>query len=157
MNTDSIKDSIFNSGNFLTLEDSISSSKDNPIDISRLTKRVNYQGNYIIEEPHTLLNRYKTVLMRKLEWYTLDNPRLKGRPDAISEIYYGTPDLWFLIMWANNALNPIELFTDAIKVIPISKVNKVIEIALSSQEEINKNHNNIPIAKDSTLVVLPES
>jgi hypothetical protein len=154
MEKETLAEGLFNSGKDIDIKDSISSAGDNPITIDRITKKLNYNNQCIIDEPHTMLHRYKSVLMKDRVWFSLDDERLKGKPDAISEVYYGTPDLWYLIMWANNALKPTELFGDAIQVIPMKTIVKVIQIAMSSQEEININAESIPVAEQSILVKL---
>jgi hypothetical protein len=89
--------------------------------------------------------------MKNLTWFSIEE-RMQFRPDAISEAYYGTPDLWYLIMWANNVKEPLELDTRAVQVIPMKDITKVIQIALNSQKEINNNENNLPIAEQNILV-----
>ena len=147
----SLSDGVYNSGKENTLEDSIEASKDNVLVISRLTKMLNYDGKCLLEEPHPILHRYKNTLMQDRIWFTIED-RMKFRPDAISEAYYGTPDLWYLVMWANEAREPLELSERAVQVIPMKTLTRVVTLALAAQEEVNENHANIPLAKSSTLV-----
>lgn len=142
---------MYNAGGHLDVQESIRYSESNPLTFNNTTKKLNFKGKFIMDEPHTIFHRYKSILMTKTRYISIEK-RMVGRPDAISEYYYGTPDLWFLIMWANNAMKPEDLMETTVKVIEYNQVEKIIEIALTFQSEIRQNESNIPVKKDTTLV-----
>lgn len=146
-----LQSGVYNSGSHLNIKHSIEYSESNPLTFNNITKKINFKGLFIMDEPHNIFYRYKDALMSKMKYITIEK-RMMGRPEAISESYYGTPDLWFLILWANNAFKPEDLSRTSIKVIEFSQVEKIIEIALTFQSEIRENEDNIPEKKDTTLV-----
>jgi hypothetical protein len=147
----SLQSGIYNAGGHLDIKDSIRYSEENPLTLNNTTKKILYKGKLIMDEPHNIFHRYKAILMDHTTYISIDK-RMMGRPDAISEKYYGTPDLWFLVMWANNAFKPEDLMKSAVKVIEYNQVEKIIEIALTYQSDIRDNEQNIPEKKNTTLV-----
>ena len=118
-----LQSGVYNTGAHLDIKQSIAYSENNPLTYNNTTKKINFKGLFIMDEPHNIFDRYKNVLMKKTRYISIEK-RMMGRPDAISEMYYGTPDLWFLVMWANKAFQPEELMTKSVKVIEFSQVEK---------------------------------
>jgi len=151
MKKSTLQSGFYNTGSHLDIADSVKYSEENPLTYNNTTKKINFKGLFIMDEPHNIFHRYKNRLMSKTRYISIEK-RMMGRPDAISEYYYGTPDLWFLVMWANQVFQPEQLMTKSVKVIEYGQVEKIIEIALTFQNEIRENEENVPIKKDTTLV-----
>ena len=61
-------------------------------------------------------------------WTVVKTPE-QGRPDLISQRVYGTPDLWWFIMWMNGICDPWHDLMPhvALKYVSIEKVNNAFK------------------------------
>ena len=79
-------------------------------DLSRL---VNENGDSYIETP----NKVTIKESNKDSFYTVE-PGLEGRMDLISNKFYGTPFLWWVIAEVNHISNPMKVEAGVILRIP---------------------------------------
>jgi len=140
----------FNSGKFPDIQKSIEHSKDNPLTMTNISYRLNYKGRFIMNEPHNVLFQYKHFIMSNLIEITLP-PNRKFRPESIAELYYGTPDLWYIIMLANGITRPEQLSGNKVKLLRVEMLNSLIKLIQKNSSDIKKNHKNPHKINNRTL------
>jgi len=129
----------YNSGKYPDIKDSVEHAKNNQFTMTNLSSRLNYKGRFIMNEPHSVLYQYKTFIMNNLITIPLDE-RLKYRPEAVSEMNYGTPDLWHIVMIANGISLPVELVGETIKILNPNKTGMLVKLINKNAKNLAKNH-----------------
>jgi len=140
----------FNSGIFADIQDSIKHSKQNEILLENISVRINYKNQFIMNEPHSILNRYKQIIMNNLEEVELFD-ELKYRPEAVSEYYYGTPDFWYLILMANKISLPIQLANSPIKIVTNNLLGTILSIIHDNRDYLRNNKKDPIVIEDRII------
>ena len=117
---------IYNSGNFPDIKDSIKHSYDNLLLVCNTSRRINYAGKFIMEEPVNFFHSRRRILTNSLYDFSIST-RGQYKPELISEMLYGTPDLWYVIMMVNGFTYPTQLKPPSIKVASPAAVNRVLD------------------------------
>ena len=139
----------YDSGKFNNILESIEHSKSNKFLIENTSEIYNYNDTITLFSPH-IFNIYKNLLSVYMDTITLDE-KYFYKPELLSFDIYGTPDLWYLILWANDISTVTEFSKSEIKVINdkgLDKINTVIE---AYKSRLNLNHEDPYVISDSTL------
>jgi len=139
----------YDSGKFNNILESIEHSKSNKFLIENTSEIYNYNNTITLFSPH-IFNIYKNLLSVYMDTITLDE-KYFYKPELLSFDIYGTPDLWYLILWTNDISTVTEFSKSEIKVINdkgLDKINTVIE---AYKSRLNLNHEDPYVISDSTL------
>jgi len=141
-----------NSGSFNDIEEGISHSENNKITFDKLSKKVDYKGLFIMNDPESIFDNYASVIFANLEDFIITD-ELAFRPEAISERRYDTPDLWPLVMRANKFYDPKQLKSGmTIKLVPRRNLNHIISIIDKNSKDIKKTLISPTKVNDRTLI-----
>lgn len=140
-----------NSGDFPDIVDSVEHSKTNPINLENISMKLNYKGLFIMNEPNTVLERYRNIIMTDLEELPWED-KYVYRPEGVSEYLYDTPDLWHLILMANSLIN-ITSFKNlpVIKFVSVSKLNNILKMIKDHEMRLKDSVVNPHKIEDRTL------
>ena len=139
----------YDSGKFNNILESIEHSKSNKFLIENTSEIYNYNDTITLFSPH-IFNIYKNLLSVYMDTITLDE-KYFYKPELLSFDIYGTPDLWYLILWANDISTVTEFSKSEVKIINdkgLDKINTVIE---TYKSRLNLNRENPYLISDSTL------
>jgi hypothetical protein len=126
----------------MTLTQSVEHASTNKLTLTNISEKVSIDG--VVMDDQVILLEYMDFIMNNLVDYTV-GPEAAHRPEVIAQRIYGTADLWYLILWANDAPSKVE-FTpgNTIKAYDPQKMevlNSILEgakkrIALSREEPL---------------------
>jgi len=94
----------YNSSRFPDIPGSIKDSKKNKYMYGNLTQKINMYDKAILSQGN-IFESYRNVLETHLEKVSIDE-KYFYRPEWVSLDYYGSTDLWYLILWLNNISRP---------------------------------------------------
>lgn len=91
-----------------------------------------------------LFDKYRPIVEQFIQEYKVnpkDKDRYNFKPDILSNRIYGTPDLYWLILYLNNIESPSRFKTPRIlKLIPKDKIDEIFDILLTKNvRQIEKN------------------
>lgn len=122
-----------NSSNYIDLQSSINSTSGNAILLD------NISDYYMLEDEliagFSFLTKYDNILKSGLQDYTLDS-EYYYRPEYISNNIFGTPDLWYVILYVNQMSSIQEFNIPTIKV-PLSNTIEVINKLINYEDNIS--------------------
>jgi hypothetical protein len=127
--------------------------KTNPITYANIREISEFAGLFKLREPNSVLNDYRRVFKASLVDEVI-TPAYMYRPHAISERFYMTSDLWYLILFANDALHPMELNKLNIKIYPPDEIGKLLKIINAGKERLEYTRENPNQISDRTLIPL---
>jgi hypothetical protein len=135
----------YDSSKFPTIRESIRHSKNNKLVLSNISPTISIDDGFL-GKGSPIFKKYDEYLKGFLTEIEL-TPNFRYSPRHVSKAYYGTPDLWYLVLWANNMTSKFELVLDKIFVFDkdyIKILNKIIElekkqIMLSKKKPISIN------------------
>jgi hypothetical protein len=140
-----------NSGRFSDLKDGVEHSKGNKVLLGNLSAKLLYKGEFVMDDPHSVLHRYRAVLMEGMREKKLPE-KFRYRPEAFSEYLYGTPDLWYLVLMANSITTPQQFSGGKVKYIPPERVGTVLKIADQHKKDLSASRSDPKQIKDRVLV-----
>jgi len=100
----------FNSAYSSNIVDNIERDKQNEISIRGIAREINFKNALVIQDPFTIIKENRTTLFNEGNLMDFVIPEERAyRPEAISELIYGTPDLWYIILMVNKLFHFREL------------------------------------------------
>jgi hypothetical protein len=139
-----------NSGNFIDIQDGVEHSKENAVLITHVSESLLYKDKFVMKEPTSLFKKYRAVLFADLKEMKLPE-KFKYRPEALAEYLYETPDLFYLVYYANSITRPIELNGDTVKFFSPEAVNTYLKMIEKNKTRINATIKNPKNVKDRTI------
>jgi len=127
-------DASVDSGEKMNILDSIESSKNNSIILSKLSQDFKL-GNVTLDSPTPCFVKYYDLL----ESYTITinlEERHMYKPEIVAKEYYGTTDLWWLVLYMSKLTKHEEFNLPRIKILDPAALNDVFEIIKRSEGEI---------------------
>ena len=79
-------------------------------------------------------------------------PELQMRPQAISEKFYGTPDLWYVVMMANRWMTPMDCVGETCTIPRQRVIGTMIASLAKNRRILVKNRENPVEISGRTLV-----
>jgi hypothetical protein len=143
----------YNSGAFASISESYNHSLTNPVLLQNVSKKVLYQGKFILNDPWHIFKQYKEILEKKKSKFQVTES-LKYRPKAISEAIYSTPDLWYLIFMANGFSKDIQIVPGIIDYYNFDMVKFILNSAEAELREIEKTKDSPVSIGDFTVTPL---
>ena len=122
----------YDSASFPTIEESIANAVKNPFLIKNFSDSLLMtidSETVIISEPINILRDFFWMLEDSLVSYVMPEDEFY-MPELTSRRLYGTHDLWFICLLANNCVSMKNYKMTYYKVLPAAKINK-IEIFLN--------------------------
>jgi hypothetical protein len=119
---------IKDSANFADIKDSIADSKDNSVQLSNVCTHVILYDNIKLTDS-LIFQDYWNILEPTLENYKLKE-EFWYKPEAFAKSFYGTSDLWYLVLWTNKMTHPVQFTGTNVKVLPpeqFALINRIIE------------------------------
>jgi hypothetical protein len=141
----------FNSGDFADVSSSVFHARTNPMVVSNGKMKILWKGNFVMPEPHGIVDDLSPVLFADMDDFQVTR-ELRFRPEAISERIYGTPDLWYLILKANDFVRPTQVEVGSIKVVKPSLIGELLNRIVKSSRGIRTSESYPTEVKDRTLV-----
>lgn len=128
-----------------TVKKSVAVMKDDIWNVDRLLMLADYDGEAIIPV-YNVLDLYREFFDTLL--VDIDVPaEYFYDPRRFSKMYYGSPDLDFLILYFSNTSNSFDFNKESIKVLPKNELTKLNELMLSNKNAFNNNRLNIKVHK----------
>lgn len=144
---------IGNSANFSSMGDSIVSYRENRTNLDyicdyyKIEKKdcIMYLSNY------SFLKKYEHLLRTQAKFYTLDDS-YKYKPEYVSNNLYGSPDLWYLILFLNGVTCHAQFDNTNVIAIPPENISVLIELYNMEKENINDYSNPKIISGEDHLI-----
>lgn len=136
-----------NSSKPSSLRGSITHAKNNKFTLDNSSIYYNFENQIIFST--SLLRKYENIIKDRCVPFTIDVEHLY-RPEYVSYQLYGTPDLWYLILFVNSMKRPDELNRRDILVFDpsfIGLINSIIE-----KEKSLVNNSDKPIDVERQLI-----
>jgi hypothetical protein len=133
-----------NSGQFATITDGITHSQTNQITLTNASLKLNID-NKIIMNQGSIFKSYKDIIFGALIDYTMDD-KYMYRPDYLALDYWGTTDLWYLLLWINSMSSVHDFTQKNIKILPVNQINLLMNI-------LNKYSNDIQASQKTPLFI----
>lgn len=143
-------DNYDSSSEYSSMTDSIIDSKENKLSLKNLSHRINYNNEMLLYDENIFYN-YKNYLTQFRIAIEIDES-FYYKPELLSKEIYGTPDLWFLIMWMNDEIqSPMDFNKPIIWVFDPEYINVLNKIIESNKEKLEKNKEEPEFVEDLTL------
>jgi hypothetical protein len=137
-----------NSTNFATIADSVADAASNTVAASVAYSPISIDGFTVYRR--SALSASRAAIMPLLVQRPF--PReLWYRPDIVSLQEYGTPDLWYLILWADGCSDPCDFDGPTMMILPKANLQTVKSILASSPGSIPSVRANPPAARVSSI------
>ena len=123
------------SGEKMSIADSIASSGGNDIILSKLSQDYKF-GNITLDSPIPCFMKFYDLL----ESYTVRidmEERYKYKPEIVAKEYYGTTDLWWLVMYMSKITKHEDFNIPSIKILQPAYLKDLFEIVERSEKEIS--------------------
>jgi hypothetical protein len=125
------------SSRFSSMDDSLDNVKSNKLALQNISTKANFNDELIIYDENVLYN-YKNYLSQYRVPIAIDEG-FYYRPELLSEKIYGTPDLWYLILWMNDEIeSPMDFDDSEVYVFDPNKINIINKIIESNKDKINQ-------------------
>ena len=124
-----------------TLNLSITEAKNDFYNLDNYASKLQFKimdDTYLVFTNYEILKKYEYVLFENSVLTPLKE-RYKFRPEHLSIALYGTPQLWYLLLFLNKMTSPSQFKKENIRVIHPSKVNLIEEIYLNEKEYLKAN------------------
>jgi len=124
----------YDSADHADIRDSINASKTNKLNIKNVSNKINSAGK-IIWLSNNIFKKYKNILAQ----YTVEvevKDHQKYKPHFLSKEYYGTQDLWYLIMLMNDMTSVMEFTKDTVKVFDKRRIELINKILVENQNKL---------------------
>lgn len=138
-----------NSSSSSNIQDDIVSSENNTITWSSVTLKLQY-GDKIIPNALTIFEPYRDYLLSLCEDVSVSSEYLYT-PKSFCADYYGTPDIFWLVLWLNQIPSARHFEKSTIKVLPNASVSVLHEIINKYREKLDSNSVKPDVLKDYTL------
>ena len=105
---------------------SINSADGNKILLDNIGNYYNFEDELVVN--FSILTKYDNILRTGLVDYVVSSD-YQYRPEYVSYDLYGTTDLWYILLYVNDMIGPLEFTTGTIKVptaLIIPLINKII-------------------------------
>lgn len=128
-----------------TLDREIVSSYYNRITVSNFSNWYDYEGTLLVGFP--LLRKYENILKTNLQEITLDR-KYWYRPEYLSYALYETTDLWYVILFVNDMLGPLDFKTPTVKVPNTALVSVISQLVTDEGNGISDRFRPTPIRQN---------
>jgi hypothetical protein len=145
--------SLNDSSAFPDFAGSIASAKGNKIVISNLCMWVSADGFTLPQSPEVY--QYSEIILPLATQTTLPDS-LFYKPELVSQEVYGTPDLWWLILWVNGMSSVYEFCTENILMLPpdaLDTLNDLIDGSSASVAASRLSPTPVPQCTLTTIVL----
>ena len=118
----------YDSSDFSDITDSIQHSKSNKLVYSRLNSKVTYANKYDIDT-NFILDKYDSIIIENTKLVKIDENYFY-KPEYLSKKLYGTPNLWYLLLFVNSITTAMEFNKNRIYIFDPNRIhifNKLIE------------------------------
>jgi hypothetical protein len=146
------------SSGFVTLDDSLEDAEDNKLNFMKISHKINYEDTMTMYDENILYNYRSYLYDFRIGLEITEDYFYK--PELVSQELYGTPDLWYLVMWMNEEIaSPLEFNNRYIWVFDPSKINVLNKLIECNKEKLEDNHLEPDYVEDLTIkpVVLSSS
>jgi hypothetical protein len=141
----------FDSSNFATIPDSVNSAADNRFALGNLRLKVTYRGITIDDYP--VLKRYEQFVLSTTVQVAVDPAIARFRPHAVARTVYGTPDLWWLVLWSGGWASKLDFVPGpSLTLFDPDKLNLLNKIATSEAKALAESKASPQPIVDLTLV-----
>lgn len=128
-----------NSDKINIIDNSIEYSKNNPLILSQISHKINYNDEFLTYDEN-ILNSYKNYLSQFCIFLKIPE-EYYYKPELVAKEMYGTVDLWYLILFFSNCPSAEEFNKSVIKIFDPAKfsvLNKLMNITKKSLNLNNK-------------------
>lgn len=128
-----------NSDKINIIDNSIEYSKNNPLILSQISHKINYNDEFLTYDEN-ILNSYKNYLSQFCIFLKIPE-EYYYKPELVAKEMYGTVDLWYLILFFSNCPSAEEFNKSVIKIFDPAKfsvLNKLMNITKKSLSLNNK-------------------
>ena len=139
----------YDSGKFASIQECIDFDKDNPVSLANNVMLLNYENIIQLHQSH-LLNDYYNIIFANL----IDSAIREDvfyYPERVSQVAYGTTDLWWLILFCNHMSSVFDFNRKSIKMFDPERLSLLNRIIKMNEKKILDNNENIPFINDLTL------
>jgi len=122
------------SGAKMNIADSLASAAGNSVILSRLSQDYKF-GEITLDSPIPCFMKFYDLL----EGYTMRielDEKYKYRPELVAKDYYGTTDLWWLVLYMCKLTKHEEFNLPSIKILKPAYLKDLFEIIERSEKEI---------------------
>lgn len=141
--------STYNSARFASLDDSLAHSKNNPFVISntsihtQINDKIIKKG-YVFKRFEFLLQEYTETSRVKITEYQ--------HPEFFSQRVYGTPDLWYIVLWINGMRSFLDFNIENVKILTSQGLTILNRILEKYRNNINETKQNPIVFNDATII-----
>jgi hypothetical protein len=139
----------YNSAKHVDILTSILDSKKNKILISNVSNKLNLNNKLIISEPHIFYEYEELILKNCVEVVIYE--KFFYRPEYLSKELYGTPDLWYLLLWINKMTSIHDFNKLTINVFNPDKTDIINDIIEKNKNRFQKNKLEPKYIEDLTI------
>lgn len=133
----------------MNIDDNIKSAEKNTNTYSALSKAVNFNG-VIIQDPQTIFHKYRELFEANLVEIELDR-KYHHKPELIARQYYGTTDLWWMVLWVNNMVHHYEFDLPKVKIVDLGLSKQIGQIINANVKILKKNKAEVETISDLTI------
>ena len=133
------------SGAKMNIADSLASAAGNTVILSRLSQDYKF-GDITLDSPIPCFMKFYDLL----EGYTMRveiTEEFKYRPELVAQKYYGTTDLWWLVLYMSKLTKHEEFNLPSVKILKPAYLPDLFEIIERSEKEIGI----ITVLEDRTM------
>jgi hypothetical protein len=145
-----------NSSRFPDIVEGLEHSKTNPAIIHNASRTIDFLGKFITGEPRTVAHNRLDVIRNRGKLPTVEwSSDYKMRPEAFAQKMYGTPDLWWVIMHANECMDRTKFATVPgvpVKYYTTDTISDIINIINRRGAELKALRTNPLVVDDLTIV-----
>jgi len=125
---------IIDSSDSLEISVNIASSKSNNLIFSAISSNLKY-GSIVFDDPHNIFQQFREVIDENLEDFALDE-KYFYMPERLAKDIYGSSDLWWLVLMANNMITHRDFCVRDIKVVTSGTLDTIESILNASKEAL---------------------
>lgn len=140
--------SSINSGQLNDMQESVGHAKTNKLLLDNISKIYKFENQLIF--PMHFLRKYENIFKTNLLEMDLDKS-LYYRPEYISNLIFGTVDLWYLILFVNDMKSPMDLCTKKVLVPSNNYMMEVVNKLKLLEVDVENSHKE-PIELERNLL-----
>lgn len=122
------------SGEKMSIVDSLASCQHNNVILSKLSQDYKF-GNITLDAPIPCFVKFYDLLESYTIRVTMEE-RYKYKPEIVAKEFYGTTDLWWLVMYMSKITKHEDFNIPSIKILQPDYLDDLFEIIERSEKEI---------------------